>query len=119
MKTIQHKFVEYIPNIPEQDVLYISVEYRTAVHLCVCGCGNKVVTPLAPTDWEMRFDGKTVSLYPSIGNWNFDCRSHYFIMRNKICHARRWDERKIEEGRKEDTENKKNFLRKRKRKKRD
>lgn len=117
MKTIQHKFVEFIPNSPEQDVLYISVEYKTAVHLCVCGCGSKVVTPLSPTDWELRFDGKTVSLSPSIGNWNFECKSHYFITRNKIRHARRWDEWEINEGRKEDAEIKKKFFKKLKHKK--
>lgn len=117
MKIIQHKFVEFIPSCPEQDVLYISIEYKTAVHLCICGCGNKVVTPLSPTDWELRFDGKTVSLSPSIGNWNFECKSHYFITRNNIRHARRWDAWEIEEGRKEDVENKKNFFKILKRKK--
>ena len=117
MKTILHKFVEFIPNNPEQDVLYISVEYRTAVHLCVCGCGNKVVTPLSPTDWELRFDGKTVSLSPSIGNWNFECKSHYFITQNKIRHARRWEDWEIEDGRQADAENKKKFFKKSNRKK--
>jgi hypothetical protein len=100
MKTIQHKFVEFIPNSPEQDVLYISVEYRTAVHLCVCGCGNKVVTPLSPTDWELRFDGKTVSLSPSIGNWSFDCMSHYWIKRNSVIFAKKWCDIEIDKGRK-------------------
>ena len=117
MKTIQHKFIEFIPNAPEQGILYISIEYRTAVHLCICGCGNKVVTPISPTDWEIRFNGKTVSLYPSIGNWNFECKSHYFITRNEIHHARRWDDWEIEEGRKDDAENKKSIFKKLKRKK--
>lgn len=116
---IQHKFVEFIPDIIEEKTLYISIEYCTAVHKCVCGCGNEVVTPLSPTDWELRFDGKTVSLTPSIGNWNFECKSHYFITRNKIRHARRWEDWEIEEGRKEDTENKKSFFKKSKRKKKD
>jgi hypothetical protein len=87
MKTIRHKFVEFIPEQLEEGILYITVEYRTAVHKCVCGCGNKVVTPLSPTDWKMIFDGKCISLYPSIGNWSFDCRSHYFITRNEIQHC--------------------------------
>lgn len=112
MKTIQHRFVEYIPKELVQGILYISIEYKTAVHLCVCGCGNKVVTPITPTDWSLRFDGKTVSLYPSIGNWNFKCKSHYFITRNTIRHIRRWDDEEIEEGRHKDTENKKSFYKK-------
>lgn len=117
MKTIQYKFVEFIPNHLEQGILYISIEYRTAVHLCVCGCGNKVVTPLTPTDWELRFDGKSVSLYPSIGNWNFKCKSHYFITRNQIRHVRRWDDWEIQEGRKEDAKIKRKFFRRQKQKK--
>lgn len=117
--TIEHKFVEFIPDIIEKKTLYISIEYCTAVHKCVCGCGNEVVTPFSPTDWELRFDGKTVSLSPSIGNWSFECKSHYFITQNKIRHARRWQDREIEEGRKEDAENKKSFFKKSKRKKKD
>lgn len=112
MKTIQHKFVDFIPIDPEVGLLYISVEYRTAVHLCVCGCGNKVVTPLTPTDWELRFDGRSVSLSPSIGNWNFECKSHYFITRNRIRLAKRWDDWKIEEDRKHDAKIKKRFYEK-------
>ena len=102
MKIIQHKFVEYIPNNPEQDILYISVEYKTAVHLCVCGCGNKVVTPLSPTDWELAFDGKSISIHPSIGNWNFDCKSHYWIKKSKIEWSGSWSDDQISNGRQAD-----------------
>ena len=84
MKTMQHKFVEFIPDVIEEGVLYISIEYCTAIHKCVCGCGNEVVTPLSPTDWELTFNGKTVSLDPSIGNWSFKCQSHYWIAKNSI-----------------------------------
>lgn len=111
---IQHKFVEFIPEILEEGVLYISIDYCTAVHMCICGCGNEVVTPISPTDWELCFDGKTISLSPSIGNWSFECMSHYYITRNKIHIARRWEDWEIEEGRKEDAENKEVFFRKNK-----
>ena len=89
---IAHKFVEFIPEQIEEGVLYISIEYCTVVHKCICGCGNEVVTPLSPTGWELTFNGKTVSLSPSIGNWNFECKSHYFITRNNIRYARRWND---------------------------
>ncbi len=79
---LQHKFVEFIPDRIEDGLLYISVQYCTAIHKCVCGCGNEVVTPLSPTDWRLTFDGISISLYPSIGNWNFDCQSHYWIKNN-------------------------------------
>ena len=106
MKTLQHKFIELVPETLEEGVLYISVEYCSAIHKCVCGCGNEVVTPLSPTDWKLIFDGRTVSLSPSIGNWNFECKSHYWIIKNKIRFARKWDDWEIDEGRNKDSKNK-------------
>ena len=32
-------------------------------------------------------DNGTVSLRPSIGNWQLPCRSHYFIVRNRVVWA--------------------------------
>lgn len=90
MMNVQHRFVEFIPDELEDGILYISIKYCTAIHKCVCGCGNEVVTPISPTDWRLTFDGKTISLNPSIGNWNFDCKSHYWITNNKIRFAEKW-----------------------------
>ena len=59
------------PDELEQGTIYVSIRFATASHLCCCGCGNKVVTPIRPTDWKLIFDGKTISLDPSIGNWSF------------------------------------------------
>jgi hypothetical protein len=114
MKEITFQFVGYIPDKIEEGVLYISIQYCTAIHKCICGCGNEVVTPLSPTDWELIFDGKTVSLSPSIGNWSFKCKSHYFITRNKIRHARRWKDWEIEEVRQDDIESKEKYFKKNK-----
>ncbi|MDN3675106.1 DUF6527 family protein [Flavobacterium branchiarum] len=107
---IQHKFIEFVPDVLEDGVLYISVEYCSAIHKCVCGCGNQVVTPLSPTDWQLTFDGKNVSLSPSIGNWNFDCKSHYWIRKNKIVFARLWTDEEIKEGREKDKKLKKKYF---------
>jgi len=87
MKTMTLNFVELMPKEIEDGVLYISMEYATAIHRCACGCGNKVVTPLSPKDWKLNFNGESISLFPSIGNWNFDCKSHYWIVNNNI----KWD----------------------------
>jgi hypothetical protein len=111
---ITHRFVDFIPEQIEQGILYISIEYCTAIHKCVCGCGNEVVTPLSPTDWELTFNGKTVSLNPSIGNWGFECKSHYFISKGKIRHARRWKDWEIEKGREDDVKDKKQYFKKKK-----
>jgi hypothetical protein len=106
---LQHKFVEFIPESIEEGILYISMEYCTAIHKCVCGCGNQVVTPISPTDWQLKFDGKSISLTPSIGNWNFDCQSHYWITKNEIKYAGKWDEQEIEKGRNLDRKRKDDF----------
>lgn len=85
--TIEHKFVEFIPEVLEEGVLYISIDHCTAIHLCICGCKSEVVTPISSRGWELQFNGKSITLSPSIGNYNFHCRSHYYIKRNKIIYV--------------------------------
>jgi hypothetical protein len=97
--SIDHEFVEFIPSELKEGVLYVSVQYSTAVHKCACGCGNKVVTPISPVDWQLLFDGDSVSLTPSIGNWEFPCRSHYWIKSDKIRWAKAWTPEEVAAGR--------------------
>lgn len=96
---LKHEFVEFIPEELEQGTIYVSIRFATASHLCCCGCGNKVVTPIRPTDWKLIFDGKTLSLEPSIGNWSFACQSHYWIRNNRVRWAPTWSRERIERGR--------------------
>lgn len=95
-ETIRHEFVETIPDHLQEGVLYISIPYATALHRCMCGCGAEIVTPLSPTDWELIFNGQTVSLSPSIGNWSYECQSHYWIRANRVRWSRRMSKRQIE-----------------------
>jgi hypothetical protein len=87
---MRHAFVDGIPDHLEEGTVYVSVAYATAVHLCPTGCGNEVVTPIAPSGWTLLFDGETVSLRPSVGNWRLDCRSHYWIVRDQIRWVDAW-----------------------------
>jgi hypothetical protein len=96
---LEHKFVHYIPEQLEPGVIYISMDYATAAHSCCCGCGEQVITPFTPTDWKLTYDGETVSLWPSIGNWNFPCWSHYIIRHSRILGAEPWEDKQIEGGR--------------------
>ena len=102
IKTITAKFVDAIPSTIEDGVIYVSAEYGTAVHKCCCGCGQEIVTPLGPTDWRVTLDGAAVSVYPSIGNWSFPCKSHYWINHGRIQWAERWSEEQIRYGRMRD-----------------
>lgn len=84
LSTIKPQFVEFIPERLDEGVLYVSMQYGTASHKCCCGCGATVVTPITPTDWTLHFDGREISLSPSIGNSALPCRSHYWIDSNRI-----------------------------------
>lgn len=106
MKIIQYKFVEYIPDEIEDEVLYISIEFHTAVHKCFCGCGNEVITPISPNGWELRYNGKSVTLEPSIGNWSFHCQSHYWIVEGKVILAPKWSKKEVDFGRNKDKKRK-------------
>lgn len=87
MKTIKQVSIrpEYFRNIPEtleEGILYISLEYGCAIHNCLCGCGNKTVTPLGPSEWTLTDNSDKITMTPSIGNFNFPCKSHYIITNN-------------------------------------
>ena len=79
-------FAEVVPDphLMEDDVLYVSIAYATAIHKCACGCGQQAVTPLSPEEWSLTYNGEAISLMPSIGNWGMDCKSHYWIQDNRV-----------------------------------
>jgi hypothetical protein len=84
LNKLQPEFVKYIPEILEDGILYVSLEFETAIHNCCCGCGLKTVTPFCENEWKINIEGDKVSLSPSIGNWQFPCKSHYFIKNNIV-----------------------------------
>lgn len=92
---IRPEFVTFAPEVLEPGVAYVSMEYATVLHLCCCGCASQVVTPLAPARWHLTFDGESISLNPSIGNWSFPCQSHYWIRRNQVLWDRPLNEAEI------------------------
>lgn len=104
IKRLTPQFVEHFPERLEPGELYLAMEFATAAHLCACGCGVKVITPFSPTDWQMSFDGETVSLKPSIGNWTFQCRSHYWVRSGRVEWAGDMSQEAINAGRKRDAE---------------
>lgn len=85
-ETLKPKFVEHIPEELQEGVIYVSRKFETAVHLCACGaCGNQTVTPFNQGGWSIHIENdKSVTLSPSIGNWQFPCKSHYFIRDNRV-----------------------------------
>lgn len=107
---ITPEFVEFIPDRLQEGVLYISEQYGTVVHKCCCGCGEEVVTPLTPADWQLRREGAAVSLVPSIGNWNFRCKSHYWIRRNRVEWAPSMTKQQIRRVQDRDRQDKEQYI---------
>jgi len=111
-KIIKYEFVDFIPGTVKEGILYISTTYATATHKCACGCGEIVVTPIKPTDWELTWNGKEITMYPSIGNWSLPCKSHYWIRGNKIIWSRKWSTSEIKVVRIKDKITKKRYYKK-------
>src|ERR1043165_3319896 len=107
---VSHEFVDSFPTPMQSGVLYISLPYKTAGHLCCCGCGQEVVTPLSPTDWKLIFDGETASLHPSIGSWTLPCRSHYFISRGQVEWSGAWSRDRVAAAQAQDRRAKRQYF---------
>lgn len=87
--SLRPEYVKHIPEALELGVLYVSEEFETAGHLCCCGCGEEIFTPLNAAKWRVMKNAQTgaVSLRPSIGNWKYPCQSHYWITNNSAIDA--------------------------------
>ncbi len=96
--------VHYMPKELELGVLYVSEKFGAAAHLCACGCGSKIRTPLSPTEWSFVETEKGSTLRPSVGNWQQKCQSHYLITRGEIKWANKWTPEQIIAGRRDDEE---------------
>lgn len=98
-KRMRLQRVHYMPAVLEPGVLYVSEEFDIAMHLCACGCGTIVRTPLGPTEWSFEETAKGPTMHPSIGNWQHPCKSHYLIRHGEIVWALKWSPEQIEGAR--------------------
>lgn len=60
-ETYETQFVDRMPpdDMLKDGMLYVAPHFHVAVHKCMCGCGEKVVTP-----WKTA-DGHGVTTVPS------------------------------------------------------
>jgi hypothetical protein len=96
---IELQHVHYMPKELKPGVLYVSEEFGTAAHLCACGCGSKIRTPLGPTEWSFEVTDSGPTLHPSVGNWQLACKSHYWIDMGEIKWSGKWTPEAIAAGR--------------------
>jgi hypothetical protein len=89
--------VQYMPAKLDPGVLYVADAFGAAAHLCACGCGTIVRTPL--DRWSLTETQDGPSLDPSIGNWQEPCQSHYWIDRGEVRWADQWTPEQIAVGR--------------------
>jgi len=94
MKTIKKVeitpiYIDVIPDVLEEFKIYISEKYGTTIHNCLCGCGNKTVLPIdniingKDYGWKLiKGNNGKISFVPSVGNYQFECKSHYIITNN-------------------------------------
>ena len=101
-KKFELRKVQYMPAKLEPGILYVAEEFGAAAHLCACDCGAIVRTPLDPTEWSLTETKDGPSLYPSIGNWQEPCQSHYWIRKNRVRWAPKWSRQQIYRGRARD-----------------
>lgn len=102
MARVDHLSTIFVADIPEKledGILYVSRESHVALHNCACGCGEEVSTPLVPTEYHLIMEGEGASIWPSIGNHDFPCGSHYVITRGRIHWAGKMSRKQIEAGR--------------------
>lgn len=111
INTMRLQLVELMPAKLEPGVLYVSQKYQTAAHLCACGCGEKVRTQLGPLGWRFTNQRAGPSLYPSIGNWQKPCRSHYFIEGGRIVWAAPMSEAEVLHGHQQEMRRRDDFIR--------
>lgn len=111
MKTtrFEHKIVDCLPEQLAPSVLYTTREGDLAAHLCACGCGSEVITPLLATGWRLAMDRAGVSLDPSIGNWTLPCRAHYFITGGRVIWEGNMSQAAIDRSRARDQARKKRY----------
>ena len=56
----------------------------TAVRIYNTNTSKVIIEEVPCVNQSVKYDGETVSLSPSIGNFQFPCKSHYWIRENRV-----------------------------------
>jgi hypothetical protein len=111
IQVVRPQYVEQLPDQLDEGVLYICEEFNLTAHKCCCGCGEDVYNKLGPAKWWLTKmpDGR-VSLDPSVGNWKYACKSHYWISKNRVIDAGLMSARTIKEVQQRDRRDRDRYI---------
>jgi hypothetical protein len=111
VQVVRPFYVEQFPEKLDEGLLYICEDFDLTAHKCCCGCGEDVYNKLSPVKWQLtKLPDARVSLTPSIGNWNYACRSHYWIQGNRVIDAGPMSERAIQAVRQRDRRDRDRYI---------
>ena len=88
---IEPVYTETLPDVKEMEErkIYISKEFHTSGHRCLCGCGELTILPFdlvingQDMGWKLiEHESGKISFTPSVGNYQIPCKSHYIITKN-------------------------------------
>jgi hypothetical protein len=97
VQILKPQYVEQLPDEMKEGVFYICEAFDLTAHKCCCGCGEDVYNKLGPAKWRLtKMPDGSVSLDPSVGNWKYACKSHYWISKNRVIDAGMMSARAIE-----------------------
>lgn len=76
--------VEFIPEKNDMVLgkLYYSDKYKTASHLCPCGCGEEFSIPIKGGEWRI-VDTNRLTIEPSLAH-RINCKAHYVIQNGSV-----------------------------------
>lgn len=69
--------VEFIPEQLEEGKFYYSEKYKTASHLCACGCGQNFPVQIKQSEWNIT-NKEPLTVTPSFQH-RIQCMAHYII----------------------------------------
>lgn len=94
MKRLEYEkvsvYTTYFDRNVEPGELMIGHKQEIVKFLCPCGCGSEIdlfeeaYFPRKGKNWTITVNDNKVTLHPSVNMVNHKCKSHFWIVKNKV-----------------------------------
>ena len=64
---------------------------------------------MGPTEWKLKETKRGPTLYPSVGNWQQACQSHYVIYQGEVRWSDKWTTEQIAMGRRSEEQHRQTY----------